>query len=493
MGNKFIEEIPWQGGIYREGVIGQPSILNPIISFHSPDKDIMALLFQNFRQISHCQLVNKKDYICSLKEGLRWSNGKPITSDDVIFTINLIQNPNISSYLYNFFKDIEVKKISQLKVKFVLKNPYSFFLDNLKKLYIIPKETFKDIPFSNLSLSKYNLAPISDGPFKFEKLKSKKNGYIYEYYLTKNKYYSQKSYLEKIIFKFYKNKDELINAYNKGEIDGFGSYAPLSFNKIKRNYKLKKFITPEFFALFLNQNNSLFQNKYIKDNILSSINKQEIIDKVLNKQGIVINSPQVLGSPYYIRIPLSNTQSGIQSKNENKDILKSISLSITLPNNPILKNTAKIIKDDLSRIIPEKNIKLNILSDREIKLAIQTRDYQILLIGIKPLANLDFFPLFHSSQKFDPGLNLSLYGNEKTDNLLEKIRKTFNSSEKEKYAKEFLEIISTDKPCLCLFSPLYFYVISPKVNGIKGQFIKDSAQRFDNICFWYINRKIFLK
>jgi len=486
---RFLQTLPSEGGQYVEGIIGQPSILNPIFSFSSPDKDVITLLFKDYRQISHCQLVEKKNYICSLKENARWDNGQPITSDDIMFTVNLIQNPSTSSYLYKTFKNVHVEKISKLKVKFILKNPYSFFLDNLKKLYIIPKKAFENVPLSNLSLSKYNLQPIGNGLFKFKEFKSRENGYIYEYSLKRNAYSLNKPYLSEVIFKFYKNEDELISAYNQGEIDGFASFAPFPLEKIKRKYKIKKFITPEFFALFLNQNDPLMQNESIKGVLFSSINKSEIIDKVLNGQGVEIDSPLVPGSPYYFTTEIPEFSA---SKPPMIDNFKSISLSITLPDDEILKKTAQLIKRQIEDSIAGE-VKLKVLSPREMKLAIQTRDYQILLFGIRPMANFDFFPLFHSSQKFDPGVNLSLYGKEESDNLLEELRKTFDPLKQKEYTQLFLKNLSLDKPCIFLFSPLYLYVTSSKIKGIKGQFIEEPGQRFKHISFWFSQTKQILR
>jgi len=124
---------PIEGGSYREAVIGQPVVINPVISRNSTDLDLSALIYspignlvENISTANENRAVNVK-----IREGLVWSNGRPLTSDDIIFTIKTIQDPETKSPLFGIWQGVIAGRISELQMEFSLPTPYSFFTDNL--------------------------------------------------------------------------------------------------------------------------------------------------------------------------------------------------------------------------------------------------------------------------------------------------------------------------------------------------------------------------
>ena len=95
--------------------------------------------------------------MAKLRGGLIWDDGRPLTSDDVLFTMRTIQNLETNSPIYKNWQGVLVERISELQIKFTLPAPYVFFENNLSRLPIIPKHIFGTIPISNLRLSSYNL------------------------------------------------------------------------------------------------------------------------------------------------------------------------------------------------------------------------------------------------------------------------------------------------------------------------------------------------
>ncbi len=477
-----------EGGEFREGIIGQPKIINPIISLDSPDKDISSLIYLNLLDLAeNYQVKQDKQYTIQLQQNLKWSDSMPLTADDVIFTVNLIQNPKTNSPLFSSWQYVKVKRISQLKVEFTLPEPYSFFLDNLSRLYILPKHIFGKIPPQNISLSEYNLAPIGNGPFKFDHLKKNKFGFIEEYHLIRNPFYNQRQpYLNKLIFKFYQAKSELIQAFNQREIDGFGTIAPINLTELKTKKSVHSIILPDYYAVFFNFHTqpSLNQKK-LRKYLANNLNKKVIIDKVLFNQALEINNPTVPGFSNYVSIQN-------EDKKESFDNLdQSLEFSLLVPEIDFLLETAKQIKSQWEKIGIKLN--LNVVNLQQIKLAIETRDYQMLLFGIRPVPNMDLFPFWHSSEKFSPGLNLSLYSNPEVDELIEEIRKDLQSQERKEKFKSLISIISEDKPAIFLFSPKYIYVTTQKLKGFNQTKLVEPSNRFKKIQNWYINTtRVFL-
>lgn len=120
---------------------------------------------------------------------------------------------------------------------------------------------------------------------------------------------------------------------------------------------------------------------------------------------------------------------------------------------------------------------------------IKPRSYQSLLFGQVLKSPPDPFPYWHSSQKEDPGLNLSLYENEKADELMKKTRETMEKDKRIKYYQELQDILASDLPAIFLYSPDYLYLVNKRVKGINTKMIVDPSKRFASIGEWFIQTK----
>jgi peptide/nickel transport system substrate-binding protein len=125
----------------------------------------------------------------------------------------------------------------------------------------------------------------------------------------------------------------------------------------------------------------------------------------------------------------------------------------------------------------------------ELKSIIKERSYDALLYGEALGNEPDLYPFWHSSQKSDPGLNLSEYENKDVDTLLKDARETLDNSLKQTKYETFQDIIVEDAPALFLYNPDYIYWVSAKINGLETTKIVDPAKRFSNIENWYIKTK----
>ncbi len=294
------EVVPASGGNYTEGVVGSPRFINPIYSDTSDiDKALTELTFAGLMKYNengdlvpeladnYKILENGKTYQFTLKENLTWQDGEPLTADDIVFTIETIQKPEIKSPLRPIWLGINVEKISDLTVKFTLKNESSIFLENCT-LKIIPKHVWKDVPSSNFALSSINFKPIGSGPYKLKNIKQEDDGSISSIDLEKNKNYYSSTYINDLSFNFYKNEEELVKAYKNGEIDGLS----LDKESFPKNGKLIQFSIPRYFAVFLNlKEESLFQEDNIRLAFNYATNKDAILNEFFPNQGEIVNSP----------------------------------------------------------------------------------------------------------------------------------------------------------------------------------------------------------
>lgn len=506
---KSTVEVPAESQSYTEGIIGQPIAINPIIAGNNDaDRDLVNLLFSGLLELAETyqESNNSQTWNVILKNDLKWSDGKPLTSDDVVYTIDAIQNSESQSPLFSTWQGVIANRISEREIEFTLRTPYAFFPDNLKDLKIIPKHIFGVIPASNFHLSNFNLEPVGNGPYAFSSFEKQKNGFITNYNLTANPNFSgKKPFIKNFHVKFYPNSEDLINAFNLKKIDGFGGIHPNNIDKLKLNRQvLEKFI-PRYYAIFINKN----AKKGLSDNsVITALNlttdKQKIIERVFGGKALLVNEPILpIISGYDKSVDPGNefspekaadllekanwkinAKTGTREKKIGKQV-EALELSIVVPQIPFLLETVNIIKEDWNKI----GIKLNpiILNPTDIaNEVIKTRNYQMIIFGNILRNNPDIFSFWHSSERFYPGLNLSLYENKKVDSLLESIRKNSDEASRNKDLSELQKMISADQPAIFLYSPTYIYVTPKNFGGFNETTITTPAERFINASKWYL-------
>ena len=491
------------GGEHREGVLGQPSFINPVLTVSSADKDLVELLFGDFSGMIDTYKISEdgKSWRYRLKDGIFWQDSRPITSDDVIFTVETIQNSDVRSPLFSNWQGVKISRVSEREVEFNLPASYSFFNDTVLGLKPIPKHIFADIPAANLRLSNYNFEPVGSGPFRFKNLSKRSDGYITSYVLEQSKnYFGPAPYLGEIEFVFFTNEEEMVNAFNLGAIDAFGLTNPDDWSKIAFTHKISFFKTLKYYAVFFNINaQPALKDKNVRLALNTAVDKNEIIDKVLKRQATPVSGP-LIGGPSGLGSESSsfdkanailentgwkwNNKENVRTKEIEKNTVK-LEFNLTVPEMPFLIKTAELIRDQWLKIGVKLNI--SVLSLAEINNnIIKNRNYQMILFGNILGKSPDLFSFWHSSERFYPGLNLALYENKIADSLIESIRKDFDETKRQSEFMSLQSLIEQDHPAVFLYSPDYLYVSKKTLSGVEESSISSPEERFKNIAQWYI-------
>jgi peptide/nickel transport system substrate-binding protein len=506
--SKFTILEPREGGVLRLGTIGRLSYINPVLSRSNDcEKDLIELIYNGLYKIDGQgefipDLAEKIEinedgtsYTVFLKEDIFWHDGVPFTADDVVFTIETIQNPNIKSPLRLNWGGIVVESPGSHIVRFNLKNTYQPFLQNLT-LKIIPKHFWENIESSNFLTAENNLKPIGTGSYLFSGLEKTKEGRIINYSLAANdNYFEKKPYISKLIFYLYDNYDLAKNGLLKKEIDGI---FPLMIEDIqffanKQNLQINSLILPRYYAVFLNFNNPLFSQESLRKALNLSISKQELITEILKEQAFPLEGPisaGFLGDDFNLTTEYSlNKAKEIISEKIDQD---SISFTLSLPDNKELIKIANYLVSCWEKIGISVNLQILPLATLE-KEIIQTRSYDALLFGAIIGQNPDLFSFWHSSQTTDPGLNLSLYQNDELDKLLETTRQTFNEQKRLEDLIKIQNILYENKPAIFLYNPFYLYLLPQKVKGNNIQYANVPSEKFVDIENWYLYTKRVFK
>ncbi len=517
-------EAPAYGGEYIEGMVGQPRFINPVLCQTSDiDSDLSALIYSSLLKLDNeGRLVNdiaknyevEEDglsYIFYIKEGIKWHDEKELTVDDLIFTIQTIQNGDFNSPLQTSWKGIRTEKIDDYTIRFILKNAYSPFLNNLT-FGILPKHLWEFTEVSNFPLTEYNLTPIGAGYYKFKQFTKDREGKISSIELVANEnYHSKVPFISKLTFKFFKTEEDAIAAFNRKEIKGINYLSPRNKKRIididKTN--LYRLHLPRYFAIFFNQTKSkALSDKTVRLALSYAVNKNRMIEEILDGEGNAAQTPippQLLGYNPETKIYdyaeehakniletagwVDSDEDGIREKKQ-EDEEEEIKLEFTLVTTdwPELIESAKMLQEMWEKIgarVEIKNIQASELKNDYIK----PREYEALLFGEILNYDPDPFAFWHSSQKKESGLNLSLYDNLEVDKLLEEARQeTDQEIRAEKYRK-FQELVVEDIPAIFLYSPNYLYLHINSVQGVDLYNIVIPSNRFNGIEEWYVKTK----
>lgn len=505
------------GGTLKEAIIGKPQSLNPLFGMlNDADQDITQLTFSGLLEYTNDGALKNdlakeykisddgKTYQFILKDNLLWSDGKPITTDDIIFTIETIKDPKTQSPLRLTWQDVKTEKIDDKTIKFSLKEAYPPFLENFT-LKIIPSHLLKDIDPQEL-ISKPEIMTVGSGPFKIKSIERDKENKIKKIILEKNQNYHQKSFLSGIELTFVEDENELLKLKNSQE--SLANISPQNKEKLGKNFNIHSLFLPRYFALFLNQGNKILSQKEVRQALALATPKEKIIKEVLEGEGRIVEGPLLeenkIGgdiTKYSFNLDeakkiLDNAgwkdtnQDGIREKiinqGENPTLLE---LNLFTVNQPSLQKTAEILQNTWKDLGVKLNIK-TLDGEKLYQENISERNYDILLFaqGLYMIADPSSF--WHSSQKDYPGLNLSLYQQNEVDELLKKSITETNSEKRKELLQQFEKKLTEDIPAIFLYSPNYLYAVDKKVKGLQAQYYTvNRSKRFIGIENWYINEK----
>ena len=512
--------LPASGGTYTEGVVGQPSYINPLLSQTSDaDADIATLIYSGLFSYDTQGLLQPNlasgyevsadgmTYTVTLKDNVLWHDGQAVTADDVAFTFNIVKDPAYKSPLRSNWQGVDVSARDSKTLLFSLKKPYFGFLENLT-VGILPKHIWENIAPEKFSLAEYNLSPIGSGPYQFYDFKKDSNGNILTYEVRAfPQYFSQVPFISKVIFHFYVDGDEMVDAYNRREVLGVSNIVAEQEMRLedKKSTIVRELHQPRLFAVFFNGIKSVaLAHKEVRQALSYGTNRQDIIDQVLAGRGESLSSPflpQMKGFSDEENADIFDRDKAIAILEENGWVLKDgireksgsqLAFTLTTPDWPELVKTADILHTQWESLGAKVDVRVMSVSDLQ-QNALRPREYDALLFGEATSFNSDPYSFWHSSQKHDPGLNLSVFDNKDADDLLAQARETLSDEDRLQQYKQFRNIIVDEVPAVFLYSPSYLYVVNSQVQGINVENINSPNTRLQDISTWFIKTDRVLK
>jgi len=511
---------PVAGGSYAEAVVGTPVRLNPLFDqYNQVDYDVDRLVYCNMvrfdnRGLPYGDLAETwgisrdgKAYSFSIRPNALWHDGQAVTSEDVIFTIELMRNDAVPvpEDVRAFWKQIEVTALDEKTLQFRLPEPYSPFLDFLN-FGILPKHILGNLAPADLANASFNLQPVGCGPFRFDGL-SVQDGKITGLTLTPFKDYSgNKPFLEKLEFRFFSDAADAMAAYEQGEVMGVSQITPDLLPQALQNASLNIFTSrlPQLYQVYLNLDNAdlpFFKDLEVRRALYMGINRQWMIDRLLAGQGILATGPILPDNwAYYEGVEKVDydpeqaieilrragyTYPAEGGKARTKDGV-ALAFELTYPDQAPFPEIADKLKEDWGRMGVE--VTLNpVAYDSLLKEYLEPRTYQAALVDLdlSRSPDPDPYPFWHQAQ-ITSGQNYAQWDDRQVSEYLEQARVLVDFVERIKRYRNFQVRFASEQPALPLFYPVYSYGVDRKVSGVSMGPLYDPSDRFANILSWYL-------
>lgn len=521
---------PLQGGVYSEALIGSFQRLNPLLdTYNSVDRDVDKLIFSGLIKFDDRGLPSgdlaeswgvSQDgtlYNFTIKANAFWHDGKPVSSQDVVFTIQLLREGGmtIPQDIQAFWSDIEVVILNEKNIQFQLPEPFSPFLDYLA-FDLLPEHILGGMTYTAIVDAEFNLQPVGSGPYKFSQLFVDDNWIRGVELVINENYYYETAFIDTIEFIYYEDEESAWQAYEDGIVQGVSEITSeyLGQALIKDDVSLFASRIPEFTIIFLNLESPtapFLEDINIRNALLMGLNRQFLVDDILQGQAVVTDSPILPGTWAYYDVADSVAfdldganellkQSGYVlsdrvDESEQVDVIRmkdDVYLEITLlyPADEIYENIAQKIQSDWIALGIDVTIEA-VPYDQLINERLEQRDYEAALLNLN-LARTpdpDPYPFWNQVQATN-GQNYSQWNNRMASEYLEKARVITDIHERERMYHNFQVIYHQEIPSLILYYPIYNYAISKDVQGVRVGPLFDTSDRFNTFTEWYLKSEL---
>lgn len=514
----FTKPVPAEGGVYTEGIVGEPMHINPILAQATDvDADMVQLVYSSLFSYDDAGRLRPslaegyelqedgKKYVVKLRSGVKWHDGQDLTADDVLFTFRTIQDASYRSPLRANWQGVDVSKDDDQTVVFSLKKAYFDFLENLT-VGIVPKHIWDGIPPEKFSLADVNLNPIGSGPFRVEGFKKDSNGTILSYELRAfPQYFEGAPFLQKVVLYFYGSEEDMLSAYRRREILAASNVTPGSFPEDLKNQKdtvIHDVSQPRVFAVFLNEKkNAALAEEPVRRALALATDRERLVREVLDGHGdpaYSLFSPNTSAYSSAGEASVFNPDEAVKILEDAGWMLGDdgvrekggvrLEFDIATPNWDELVKTAHMVENGWNEI--GAHVTVSVLENvSDAQRTIRSREYAALVYGLAMTFEPDPYSFWHSSQTGELEHNFSLFSDKRADELLSNSREELSADARAGMYREFQEILATRMPAVFLYSPRYVYVQRRSVQGFSARAINTPASRFQDIAHWYMSTR----
>jgi peptide/nickel transport system substrate-binding protein len=511
---------PATGGVYSEGMVGSLGRLNPLLDWNNAaDRDVNRLLFSSLFRFDERGLprtdlaeswgVNEEGtiYNITLKSNAVWHDGTPVTSDDVIFTIDMLRGAG-SLYpqdIKDLWTKVEVTRLNDLNLKFTIPEPYAPFLDYLT-FGVLPKHLLEGVPPEGLATTDFNINPIGSGPYQFDHLLLNQ-GQITGVVLTSfADYYGKEPFIPQVVFRYFPSSAAALDAYEQGEVLGVSRITTDVLIDALESPNLSIYTSrmPQVSMVLLNLNNPevpFLGEPNVRRALLLGLNRQRMISNLLSGQAIVADGPIFPGSwAYYDGIEHLeyNPEQAVSLLKSDGYVIpaeggtvrakegQALNFTMLHPDDELHTGLAQTIQSSWEQIGVQVNLQ-PVPYDRMVFDYLGPRTYQAALVDLN-LARTpdpDPYPFWHQAEATG-GQNYSQWDNRTASEYLESARVNTDFGVRTRLYRNFQVMFAKELPALPLYYPVYSFGVDAQVLGVQVAPLYDISDRFSLVTDWYL-------
>ena len=473
-----------KGGTYTEATLGEIKTLNPLFANTNTEKTLAKLLFSGLSMNDYSghsgynlaksikTTDNGKTWIVKLRDGLKWSDGEPLTNDDVLFTANLIQKPTLNSNYSGNLSGVTVSTDEEGSLIFSLAARNVYFMTALD-FPILPKHILDGVSPELILEHNFSSKPVGSGPYTYNHTQSIGNlGEKMVYLQANEKYYKNRPKIDSFIVHAFIKSDDIIDALNNGTVTGSGEITGRDVEKVTSS-NLSKRQSSLNYGVFAFINTTNVNDKSLRkalkqgidlSNVRSVLNGEQALDfPILENQLKIENYPEL---PKH---DVNTAKASIKKALDKNKNLKESGLNIATVRSGYLPEITEKLAEEIRSLGLNANVTVYEPGQDFMLNTLSQRNYDILVyeIGLGP--DPDIFAYYHSTEANANGHNLSNYKNVIVSDLVLSARSTMGINLRTKKYEKFLEYFNEDVPAIGLYQSNMTYFVNKNISAFSGE------------------------
>ncbi len=437
-----------------------------------------------------------KEITFRLRDDVFWSDGKPTTAVDVLLTYQLAVHPQVGYTGRDRFAEIDtVAVLDRHTIRFIFKENYPDAMLDLQ-IPILPKHVLENVPPAQLRQSIFNRQPIGNGPFVLKEWRAN-DRIVFE---ANSGYFGGRPKLDRVVFRIVPDETVLLASLLSGEIDLLPYVSPNKLREIGHDQTLQVLRYPDrgYSFLALNLKRPVFYDRRVREAVTNAINRQNLVDVLLNGQGRVVAGPI---PPYFwahdasLPVEVFNPDKA----NELLDLAgwntrtkegwrarEGAVLEFTMKtnaDNKLRSDALVMMQSDLAKVGVKAKPEL-LEFGRLVEDVLQRHDFDAVLLSWKTGYAVDPSSVWHS-RAIENGYNLGAYRNAQVDSLLSAARLEADRAKAKPLWDAFQQLVVADCPYVFLYNQDNLAIAKKRLQNVK----MDVRGYLINIEDWVVENK----
>lgn len=438
--------------------------------------------------------ADNRQLIFHLRPSARWSDGAPVTAEDVRFTYSVQKDPNLGASGLEFKDSITaVEVLDPLTVRFTFSHVYPHQLMDANDGHIVPAHVWSAVPRAEWRTTDFSKLLVTCGPFR---LAAHTRGQTIILERDPTYWGHPEPYLDRLVFRVIPDVTSQLNQLLAGHVDVVRAVPPRDADRVRASAEVELIEFPSRDWGYLAWNNAVppFDDRRVRRAMSLAINRKAAVDSVFLgharlAHGPILSSmwafnrnlPVIPHDPEAARVAL--TEAGWRDSNGD-GILdrggKRLEFEILYPAaNAVRRDLAQLISADLARV----GVRARPLPvEAATFLARQEEgEFTAMLAAWTEGTRIELASVWMTHSKAQGSYNFVRYSNPEVDRLIAAVRQESDHSRAQVLYDRIQELIVLDQPVTFLYERNELVGLSRRIRGADV----NAAGLFFNVQKWY--------